>query len=144
MAITFHPNAGTILLCDFSQGFKEPEMVKSKRPVLVVTPPLVGRPNLVTILALSTVKPDPIQDYHYLLPKKALPQLGNFQTKETWIKADMIYTVGFHRLDLIRLNKRDVNGKRQYFRQRLSREKMSEIYKCMLHGLHLGFLGEHL
>ena len=120
-------------------------MVKNHRPVIVLSPPISGRSNLVTILALSTSCPSPIMPYHYKLPKASMPQLGRFQEKDTWVKADMIYTVGFHRLDLIRLGKRDVNtGKRLYFRQKLGREQMTEIYKCMLHGLNLGQLGKHL
>ena len=55
MAITIHPRPGQILLCDFSQGFREPEMVKSKRPVIVLTPAFKNRPELVTIVPLSTV-----------------------------------------------------------------------------------------
>ena len=145
MAIEFHPLAGQILLCDFSKGFKEPEMVKSHRPVIVLTPPINGRSKLVTVAALSTSCPNPIMPYHYKLPKASMPQLGRFQERDTWVKADMLYTVGFHRLDLIQLGKRDVNtGKRLYFRQKLGRDQMTEIYKCMLNGLNLGQLGEHL
>jgi mRNA interferase MazF len=145
VAINFHPSAGQILLCDFSDGFKEPEMVKSNRPVIVLSPRISGRPKLVTILALSTSCPSPVLPYHYKLPKASMPQLGMFQEKDTWVKADMIYTFGFHRLDLIRLGKKDLNtGKRLYFNQKLGREQMKNIYKCMLHGLNLGQLGEHL
>lgn len=61
------------------------------------------------------------------------------------MKGDMIYTVGFHRLDLIRLRKKDkVTGKRLYFKQKLGRDQMREIYKCALHGINLGGLGEPL
>lgn len=145
MAITFHPQPGQILLCDFSQGFKEPEMVKSHRPVIVLTAPMVGRANLVTVLALSTKQPDNIMPFHYKIPRKSMPQLGRFQENDTWVKGDMIYTAGFHRLDLIRLGKKDnKTGKRLYFNQKLGREQMREIYKCALHGLNLGALGVHL
>ena len=134
-----------ILLCDFSQGFREPEMVKAKRPVLVVSPHIAGRGELVTVLALSTAEPDPVKEYHYMLPRTSMPQLGKFQEKDTWVKGDMIYSVGFHRLDLVQLGKRDrQTGKRQYFNSRLGREQMSEVYKCMLHGLGLGELSHHL
>lgn len=145
MAIQFHPKVGQILLCDFSVGFKAPEMVKSNRPVLAVSPSIPGRSKLVTILALSTSTPAPIMPYHYKIPKNSMPQLGRFQEKDTWLKADMIYTVGFHRLDLIRLNKKNpTNGKRMYYQNRLGRDQMSEVYKCMLHGLNLGHLHAHL
>lgn len=74
-----------------------------------------------------------------------MPQLGKFQEKDTWVKGDMIYTVGFQRLSLIKLGKRDPQtGKRLYFKQKLGREQMREVYSCMLHGLGLGNLGQHL
>ncbi len=145
MAITFHPRVGQILLCDFSQGFKEPEMVKSRRPVIVLTQSVTGRSKLVTVLALSTKAPEPAMPYHCMLPKASMPQLGSFQENDTWVKGDMIYTVGFHRLDLIRLGERNLEtGKRLYFNRKLGREQMVKVYKCMLHGLNLGHLGEHL
>ena len=37
MPINYPPKRGQILLCDFSQGFKEPEMVKGSRPVVVIS-----------------------------------------------------------------------------------------------------------
>ena len=83
--------------------------------------------------------------YHYQIPKNSMPQLGRFQEKGTWLKGDMIYTVGFHRLDLIMLGKRDPRtGKRLYFNNRLGRDQMKEIYSCVLHGLNLGQLSQHL
>ena len=145
MAITYHPKVGQILYCDFSQGFQAPEMVKSKRPVIVVSPSIAGRASLTTVVALSTVTPDPVQLYHCRLPRASLPMLGQFQGRDTWVKGDMIYAVGFHRLDLIKLGQRNpATGKRIYFTQRLGRERMGEIYGCILHALNLGKLIEHL
>lgn len=143
MAITFHPRPGQILWCDFSPSFKEPEMVKT-RPVLVLTPPMIGRAGLVTVVALSTARPNPSRSFHCQLPKKSLPMTGKFQSNETWVKGDMIYAVGFHRLNLIKLGGRDANGKRLYFKARLGRDRMREIYGCVLHGLNLGMLAEHI
>ncbi|MAT66235.1 MAG: hypothetical protein CMN57_11400 [Gammaproteobacteria bacterium] len=145
MPITIHPKVGQILLCDFSLGFKEPEMVKSGRPVVVLSPTMKGRPNLVTVVALSTEPPAPVMPYHLELPRAALPQLGRFQERPSWVKGDMVYTVGFHRLELIRVGKRDPRtGKRFYFTQRLGREHMRQIYGCVLHGLNLGHLVPHI
>ncbi|MBI4005480.1 MAG: type II toxin-antitoxin system PemK/MazF family toxin [Gammaproteobacteria bacterium] len=145
MAIEFHPKPGQILLCDFSQGFKTPEMVKSNRPVIVITPALKYRSGLVTVVPLSTVKPEPIMSYHYRVPRNCLPQTRIFQEKDNWVKGDLIYTVGFHRLNLVRLGARDKNtGKRHYFKRRLDDNTMKEIYKCILHGINLGHLSVHL
>lgn len=143
MPIEFHPRAGQLLLCDFSPGFKEPEMIKNKRPVIVLTKPFKRRHNLVTVIPLSTVTPEPIEDYHYLIPKKSLPQLARYQEKETWFKGDMLYTVGFHRLNLIKLGRRQ-DGKRLYYSNRLGREQMKIVYGCVLHGLGLASLIKYL
>lgn len=119
-------------------------MVKPKRPVLVISPKIARRPGLVTVAALSTVRPSPAEAYHMLIPPNFLPQLGRYQKNETWLKGDMIYTVGFHRLHLIQLNKRGPNGKRVYFRSRLGREQMRAAYRCVLQGLGLEHLTDHV
>lgn len=145
MPINAHPRVGQIIFCDFSEGFKEPEMVKAKRPVIVIAPSMKGRGRLVTIVALSTQEPNPVMPYHLKLPRACLPQIGQFEGKDSWVKGDMLYTAGFHRLDFIRLGKRDINtGKRIYFLNCLSRERMREVYGCVLNGMNLGRLVEHL
>jgi len=144
VAIIFHPKPGQILLCDFSPGFKEPEMVKNSRPVIVLTGAIKGRANLVTIAPLSTAEPKPIQPYHYKIPRQSMPMLGIFQNDDSWLKGDMIYTVGFHRLNLILLNKKGPDGKRLYFTNKLGTDQMKQIYQCVLHGLNLGKLAPHV
>ena len=144
MAITFHPKPGQILLCDFFPGFKEPEMVKEKRPVVVLTGPIKGRSDLVTIAALSHTEPKPLQLYHYKIPRQSMPMIGKFQDEDSWLKGDMIYTFGFHRLHLIRLGKRGSDGKRLYFSNRLGPEQMKQIYQCIMHGLNLSKLATYV
>lgn len=138
MPINYPPKRGQILLCDFSQGFKEPEMVKGARPVIVIS----TKGKLVTIAACSTVEPEPIEGCHYKLPKQSMPKIPKFIGKDTWLKGDMIYTVGFHRLELICLGKE--NGKRIYFQNKLGNEQMDKIIKCVLHGIGMGFLSIHI
>ena len=144
VTITIHPNPGQILFCDFSQGFKEPEMVKNKRPVVVLTGSIRGRAKLVTVVPLSTVVPNPPQPYHYLMPKQSMPMIRILQENDSWLKGDMIYTVGFHRLDLIQLGTKNSDGKRQYFKARLGRDQMKQIYQCVMHGLNLPKLAPHV
>lgn len=142
MPIKHFPRVGQILICDFSPSFKEPEMVK-RRPVLVVADVFKGRGRVLTVVGLSTTAPDPVMPFHMHLPRAALPQLPAFQgPRETWVKGDMIYTVGFHRLDAIQLGIRDQRGKREYFKQRLSRERMRDVYACILHGLNLAEIAQ--
>ena len=143
MALKFHPELGTILMCDFGTGFKAPEMVK-KRPVIVVSPKLKRRSGLCTVIAISTAHPNPVEDCHYKLPSTCLPETKFFRDKESWVKGDMIYRVSFERLDLIRLDKDPQTGKRQYFKQGLSDEQMKEVFSCLLHSVTLGRLTQYM
>lgn len=143
MALFSHPKPGMILMCDFSQGFKVPEMTK-RRPVLVLTPYMQGREQLVTVVPLSTTQPQPMRDFHYEISMKSLPQTAFFQGhSHCWVKADMVCAVGFHRLNLVRIGK-DASGKRLYYTQRLGDEQMREIRRCVLHGLGMSYLAEYL
>lgn len=143
MPLPFHPEPGTILMCDFSSGFKAPEMVK-KRPVVVVSPKRKYCAGLCTVVALSTVTPTTIEDWHYQLPAASMPKTPRFQANDSWVKGDMIYRVGFDRLEMIKMGKDPRTGKRQYFKQRLGRGQMQRVYACLLHGLNLGHLEPHL
>lgn len=137
VAIIFHPKPGQILLCDFEPGFKEPEMIKKNRPVVVLTGSIKGRANLITVAALSHSEPTPLQPYHYKIPRQSMPMVNRFQAEDSWLKGDMIYTFGFHRFNLIQLGKKSPSGKRLYFVNRLGTEQMKQIYRCIMHGLNL-------
>lgn len=141
MAIKEHPPKGTILLCDFTNGFKNPEMDK-KRPVVVLTPKIKSRPGLCTVVSLSTSPPDPVMPYHaqidipFDLPK-------DMERKGVWVKGDMVNAVGFHRLDFLFLNK-DRSGKRIYQYKVLDEQTMKKVHKSVLHGLGLSSIVKHL
>jgi mRNA interferase MazF len=107
MTLKFHPEPGTILIRDYTTGFREPEMVK-RRPVVTISPRLKRRDGLITVVPLSTTPPTPVCDHHCRLTiDPALPE--PFDSPEMWVKADMLATVGFARLDLIRTG-RDESG----------------------------------
>lgn len=139
MAINYHPKRGTIVCANFDQGFKVPEMVK-RRLCVVISPPIQARPGLCTIVPLSKSEPQEIQAYHYKfqIPFRLPARWGNVSR---WAKCDMIYAVGFHRLDLLRLGK-DQNGARQYQLNTLSRTHLRNINNCVLASLGLPPLTE--
>lgn len=141
MPLKFHPNPGTLLVCDYSKGFAEPEMVK-RRPVVVVSPRLKRRDGLCAVVPLSTSPPNPICDYHCEVAFDP-PLPAPFNAPVMWAKADMLATVGFHRLDLHRTG-RDHTGKRQYLTRTLSSDDMRRIQCALLHGLGLGALTSHI
>jgi mRNA interferase MazF len=142
MALKFHPEPGTILMCDFDKlGLKEPEMVKF-RPALVISPRLKRRDDLLAVAPLSTTEPEHAMPYHYALTlDPPLPEPWDSPTM--WVKADMLYTVRFDRLELVRTG-RDHTGKRKYLTRLISAEQLKEIRKCVLNGLGMPSLTNHL
>lgn len=139
MAIHFHPDQGTIVICDFN-GFKEPEMTK-RRPAIVVSPRFRDRGNLCCVVPLSTTAPKPVMPYHYrLYMPEPLP--APYESDMHWVKADMLYTVSFDRLFLPSTGK-DASGKRVYDIRVISKTELQSIQCCILHGIGLPALTEH-
>lgn len=140
MGLDFHPQQGAIVICDF-KGLQEPEMVK-RRPVVVISPRFRRRGKLCTIVPLSTTPPSEIANYHYkLLLDPPLPPPND--KPFCWVKADMIYTVSFDRL-MLPFEGKDNSGKRIYDQRVLSDDDFRIIQKCLLHGVGLSKLTEHL
>lgn len=131
MALSFYPRPGLVLMCDFSTGFKAPEMVK-KRPVVVISPHRKFH-KLCTIVPLSTTIPNPVEKYHHCLQPSSLP--GKFAQNETWAKCDMIYTVSLDRLDRVLI--RDRRGNRSYVSERISNEDFTAIQHAVKAALGL-------
>lgn len=133
MAILYHPPQGAIVTVQFEPGFKAPEMVK-RRPCIVLSKPMKHRPDLLTVVALSTTAPGVVLPYHLQLdiPFEMPPRWSG----SCWVKGDMINTVGFHRTDLIALGK-DRTGKRIYQVQPLPSMLMEKVRTAVLTGLGL-------
>ena len=124
MPIKFDLPPRTILLCDYGMGgFRPPEMVK-RRPVVIVSPRLRHRSGLVAVVPLSRTAPDRPSDHHCQV---TMPYpLPGFPEVACWVKADMVATVGFERLDMFRTD-RDQSGKRKYLSPRISEEDFERI-----------------
>lgn len=141
MAITYHPKAGAILVCDYQTGFRAPEMVK-RRCCVVITPRLRRRGGLCTVVPLSTTPPKPAEDYHYELQlEEELPRPWEGPSK--WAKCDMLATVGYERLSPIGVG-RQADGRRRYIYPHVTREQLKEIRRAVLCALALPELTAHL
>ena len=140
MAIGFHPKPGAILLCDYS-GFKVPEMVK-RRPAIVLSPRLRHRDGLCTVVPLSGTTSNTIEDYHCRIAfDRPLPK--PWGSSAYWAKADMLATVGFHRLHMIGIG-RDQAGRRKYMTSHIKPDDLRRIRVCVLHALGLSRLTTYL
>jgi uncharacterized protein YifN (PemK superfamily) len=141
MPIREHPEPGTILVCDFNAGFREPEMVK-RRPVVVVSPKISIRAGLCTVVALSTTPPSPVMSYHCeLVLDPPLPEPWN--KGAMWVKGDMIVASGSHRLDFIRTGKNEL-GERVYREEQIPADDLRRVRSCILSALGLASLTIYL
>jgi mRNA interferase MazF len=131
MALSFHPKVGTLLMCDFSTGFKPPEMVKV-RPAVVVS--LKGR-QLATVVPLSTVEPIPFESCHVEMSADSLPK--SLAGNRCWAKCDMVTCVAFWRLDRIKDGKCPRTGRRIYVAPEISAVDLQQIRKALRHVLCL-------
>jgi uncharacterized protein YifN (PemK superfamily) len=132
MGIRFAVPPGTLILCDYDTGFRPPEMVK-RRPVVVISPRLPHRDQLCTVVPLSTTPP--IVELPYVCRLDLVETLpAPFNAAAEWAKADMLATVAFWRLDLLR-TKRDATGKRKYLKPMLSPEDLRRVQASVLHAL---------
>lgn len=132
--LKYHPRKGSVLYCDFSTGFRPPEMVKN-RPVVVVSLPLPGRPGLCAVVPLSTRKPNPIQPFHHKMDANSLPP--SLRTKTSWAKCDMLYTVGIQRFNWAREAKHDHAGRSNAIGTATAAD-LHAIEIAILHGLGFG------
>jgi uncharacterized protein YifN (PemK superfamily) len=79
--------------------------------------------------------------YHVELPELNLPP--PFEKGPNWVKADMVYSVSFERLDLFRAA-REPFGKRNYHTITLGQEDLRKVRIAMLCGFGLVNLTKHL
>ena len=140
MGLQFHPTVGTIVVCDY-RGLEEPEMVK-RRLSIIVSSELDDRYGLCTIVPLSTTVPTEIKPYHHrILWDEPFPD--PYSSPYHWVKGDMIYTMSFDRLSFPH-NGKDSKGKRNYVIRHLTDAHLKSVRECILHGIDLSRLTEHL
>jgi uncharacterized protein YifN (PemK superfamily) len=132
MPITFPPDHGQILMCDFTTGFVRPEMQKI-RHCIAVSPK--KRTGTCLIVPLSTQPPSPIETWHYLIPRHVYQciECGT----DVWAKADMLTHAAFERLSRPRENHREA-------RVLLQAEHLKEVLKAVVHAVNCGHVAEHM
>lgn len=127
MALQFFPRAGQVLVADFTD-LREPEITKI-RPVIVISPKLPYRSDLVAIVPISLTSPRHSLPYCYRLSKNYHP--GEPDDLACWAKADLVMNVGLRRLDAFKV------GRRKYVYPTLSPEDLAGVRRAVLCGLGL-------
>jgi len=130
MPLKFFPRAGQIFVCDFT-SFKEPEMTK-KRPVIVISPKLPYRSQIVTVVPISTTAPKHDLPFVVKLSRNYHPT--DEVKPDTWAKCDMVTNLSLVRLDAFRV------APKKYVYPTLSPEDLKAVRDGVIHGLGLGDL----
>lgn len=132
MSIQYYPRAGAILVCDFSD-FQPPEMDKV-RPVIVISPRLPNRGQIVTVVPLSTTAPIRPYPYQVMLSKNYHPDEP--EQPGVWAKCDMVTNLSITRLNGFKV------GRRRWVLPIATNEDLEAVRQGVLHGLGFGNLLE--
>ncbi len=136
MPLLYHPKIGDVLICDFPECLREPEMIK-KRPAIVVTREHKGRARLCTVVPLSTTEPASMRPYHVRISEEGLPK--SLRSRHHWAKCDMLYTFCLDRLDRVRSGRDRRTGQRIYETGRISAEELDRIQSAILYTFSIAF-----
>lgn len=140
MALTYYPSLGDVLVCDFTTGFREPEMVK-KRPVIVVSHKFQTTSHdhsVCTVVPISTKAPRSPNRWHHKLAIDSIPIPLRKDGADSWAKCDMVVSVAFNRLDKVWTGR--VAGKRIFAEHRVIPEDLKAIQGCLLYVLNMAHL----
>lgn len=118
-----------MLVADF-RGFEPPEICK-RRPVVVVSPRLPNRGDLVAVVPTSTTAPTKELPYHVRLSRNYAP--WDAGDGPVWAKCDLLMNIGLHRLDGFKV------GRRQWETPRISDDDLARVRAGVLAAL--GFDG---
>ncbi len=127
MAILFYPRMGQVFIADFSD-LRVPEMTKV-RPVIVVSPRLPARSELVAVVPISLTPPRGDLKYVFRLSRNYHP--GEADDLPSWAKADMVMNIALRRLSGFKV------GKRKWEYPNLSTEDLDGVRMAVLIGLGL-------
>ncbi|MDE2004924.1 MAG: type II toxin-antitoxin system PemK/MazF family toxin [Rhodospirillales bacterium] len=133
MTVVTHPVPGTIVRVDLSEGFRVPEIGK-RRPPIVLSPAIPGRPRMCTIVPLSRAVPRPPLAHHLLVTFDP-PLPSPYDRPQAWVKGDIVLTVAFHRLRLLFSGSN--GGQRKYDARVLDAETFARVKQCVRRGLGL-------
>jgi mRNA interferase MazF len=130
MSLNFHPRAGQAVMCDFT-GFNVPEMVKP-RPVVVVSPRLPNRAEIVAVVPISLTAPIKPTLYKVRLSKNYHPQEPD--DLACWAACDMVMNLGLYRLAGFKI------GRRKWAWPQMTGDDLIAVKRGVLRGLGLDLL----
>ena len=127
MPLMFYPRMGQMFVADFSD-LSEPEMTKV-RPVIVVSPKLPFRSQIVAVVPVSLTAPRHDLPFCFKLSKNYHPDEPD--DLDCWAKADMVTNIALRRLDAFKV------ARRKYAYPNLTQDDLLGVRRAVLAGLGL-------
>mgnify|MGYP000636856461 CR=1 FL=1 len=127
MGLKFYPRAGQIFVGDFTD-LAVPEITK-KRPIIVISPRLPYRSELVAVVPISTRPPVHDLPFVHKLSRNYTPW-GDADL-ESWAKCDLVMNIALRRLSAFKI------GRRNYTYPTLDPEELKAVRRAVLAGLGL-------
>lgn len=125
--IPFYPKMGQVLIADFSD-LRMPEMTKI-RPVIIVSPRLPHRPDIVAVVPVSLSAPRHELPFCFRLSRNYHPSEAD--DLPCWAKADMVTNIALRRLEGFKV------GRRKWEFPNLSPEDLLGVRRAVMCGLGL-------
>ena len=131
MAVTFTPQRGAILMCDFERAFVPPEMPKMRQAIVISIKDMNHRyakaAGICTLVPVSSKRPKDQGPEDVLIP---LGKYWSFSL-DSWAKCSMICCMSHERLDLV------LRGGRRHPSEFLDEADMQRISAAVRHVLDL-------
>ena len=144
MSITFTPNGGDVLMCEFGPDPSAAGTYPLASGPVSVTPEMIKRRHVVVLAVnhmmiivapFSTVCPPRLRPFHMHVPADTYPFFA--AGADNWLKADLTTAVSRDRLDRVYYDG-------QFQRATLSADHFKACRASVLNGLALGALVSHL
>jgi len=127
LALRFPPKVGQVFVCNLKNAV-HPEIGKV-RPVVVIAPRLPHRPELATVVPISTTAPIHEHPFCYKLSKNYHPEEPD--DLDCWAKADLVMSVSYQRLSPFKTDRR------KYVYPTLGATDIKGVRLAIVHGLGL-------
>jgi mRNA interferase MazF len=124
--LRYTPREGQLLSCDFSIGFRAPEICK-RRPVIVVSCHGYKYDQCIVVI-ISSTRPLASRPYTLYLPRGSV---RGVKDQDHWVNCDVIHHVSRRRLDRLK-----IDG--TYQDSVVSPEILEKVRGCVLHAIGLG------
>src|SRR5205823_15024795 len=132
MPIQHVPDAGDVLMCDFT-GFQAPEMTKIRRVVVLSPRSRTRFPGTYLVVPISRTTPCPPEDHHC----EFRPGSYHFfdPVESVWAKADMLTCVAWRTLERAKINDR-------FSRASVRKQDLYSIRRAVLYAMGMEHWGE--